>query len=628
MPPPPPPNPWADRKKIPTKPLILLSFWPHRLLHVKTMTSYVKQGDNTYNGINAPSYNVLSYTWGRFMDRTSQETPLLVHGIDWPVPSIQKTHFSAAAFQHAIHCAANGYLHACEWVWVDIACIPQKHVGETQEAIRLRYQEISRQVEIFYRAQEAFAWLSSFKKLEVIQDPEKGITIDDLLLHFNEKQKGIHNGELAADFLNTMELYSHLIVKPITTMLEHSWFQSLWTLQEMVLRSDAFILFDDGLLKIGAGANDPTSDPWKINTLKFDMFALRLLLSGRDMIGILGNIESMACGVGASRSTGIVKRLEQLVDLAKLKGLEASRIEFPHTAYSLAQHRQVLEDEDRIYGIVQTYGISCGPLPREGSSISRLHTLEDEFGEKLVAKSPVLSQLFIHSGESAPRRSWLITQKCKVDDYFWAQFFSDQNQLNTLYRSLKVERPNCGQPQEIYLHFEGKAWCLDKFVESSRSATMFSPSRPATPDSYRGLMLDNHISNYILSNIVDYFPDRQSMEDSVKKLYQYYKPSGAYVRESSTRQYDTSSSIKIALLASTSFPNLPVVDYVGIVLAPSSRSLPSIFSSAKGRISTSAVDITLWKRIGLIRWTEIYHDEKPLLHAGLPLNHGFEAWIE
>ncbi|KAF2735959.1 hypothetical protein EJ04DRAFT_551646 [Polyplosphaeria fusca] len=42
------------------------TIWPHRLLHVASMTSYVKGGENTYNGAQAPAYNILNYTWGYF----------------------------------------------------------------------------------------------------------------------------------------------------------------------------------------------------------------------------------------------------------------------------------------------------------------------------------------------------------------------------------------------------------------------------------------------------------------------------------------------------------------------------------------------------------------------------------
>lgn len=123
------------------------------------MTSHIRQGHSIYNSIEVPDYNVLSYTWGFYQNRTDSESPILIHGVDWPVPSIQSEHFTVDAFQLAINNAAKGYQYPCEWLWIDIACIPQEHAGETQEANFLRGHEIGSQFGIFYRAKEAFAWL-------------------------------------------------------------------------------------------------------------------------------------------------------------------------------------------------------------------------------------------------------------------------------------------------------------------------------------------------------------------------------------------------------------------------------------------------------------------------------------
>jgi hypothetical protein len=146
------------------------------------MTSYVREGSDTYNGVTAPQYNVLSYTWGNFLDSTA--TAISVNGVDWPIPAIQKGHFTADAFKTAIERAARGVRHHCEWLWVDIACIPQKHTKETKEARDMRGQEIGRQVEIFRRAQEAFAWLSHLKASE-LSESQPLITVNDFLAHAN-----------------------------------------------------------------------------------------------------------------------------------------------------------------------------------------------------------------------------------------------------------------------------------------------------------------------------------------------------------------------------------------------------------------------------------------------------------
>ena len=127
--------------------------WPHRLLHVPSMTSFSRHGFDIYNNVTAPSYNIISYTWGNFVEAGS--TSILVKGIDWPVPPIKSEHFTAASFQVAIERAARGVKYRCDWLWVDVACIPQWHQNETAEAKRLRGQEINSQVQIFVEPEKS-----------------------------------------------------------------------------------------------------------------------------------------------------------------------------------------------------------------------------------------------------------------------------------------------------------------------------------------------------------------------------------------------------------------------------------------------------------------------------------------
>ena len=160
MPPPPalaPPNPWAGRTRPQDQAPLRSGGWPWRLLYVPSTTSHVRVDSDTCNGYKAPQYNVLSYTWGNFIDPPG--TALSVHGVDWPIPAIQDQHFTADSFNAAIERAATGVRHRCQWFWVDVACIPQRHENETREAKETRDEEIGRQAEIFRRAKEAFAWL-------------------------------------------------------------------------------------------------------------------------------------------------------------------------------------------------------------------------------------------------------------------------------------------------------------------------------------------------------------------------------------------------------------------------------------------------------------------------------------
>lgn len=581
-PPPPPPIPdhWPGRTLLKHQGSNFSSTWPHRLLYVPSMTSYVREEPDTYNGVSAPQYNVLSYTWGNFLDPT--EIAISVNGVDWPIPAIRKGHFTADTFKTAIGRAADGVKYRCEWLWVDIACIPQKHENETEMARKVRGQEIGRQVDIFRRAQEAFAWLSHMKTSELCES-QPIIHIEDFLDHANQGVS-IRGAEDANNYLNTCENKSRLFETWMSKFLSHPWLSSLWTLQEMILRKDAWVLFDDGLFNLYHGDK---ATPWNFSAIKSDVYCLQSILTGR-IIGFLGNAENIAVSGNFKSHKGcanrIRKRLEKLLGAQILKGLDALEVTIPNTAYSAAQHRNVTGLIDRIFGIVQIYGISCDPDPAGEDEIAKLHALEDEFGAKLIAKSSLLSQIFIHSSEEPPRRTWLITQKCIVDS-FWGPFFSPENIVNELSSLEFLDKTR-------NIQFHGKAWYLDSFFES-KDDHLFR-SRPGSPEDYLGLMLDYHISKKVLGQAVDYFDSREEMFQAVQRLHKYYgKPS------------------RIALLGSGSYPRLPVVKYVGVVLAP----LDNINGNAE------------WIRIGLVRWIEIYTTDHSPPHYHLPDCRDFQCVI-
>lgn len=579
-PPPPIPNHWPGGTLLKHQGSSFSSTWPHRLLYVPSMTSYVREEPDTYNGVSAPQYNVLSYTWGNFLDPT--EIAISVNGVDWPIPAIRKGHFTADTFKTAIARAASGVRYRCDWLWVDIACIPQKHENETEMARDLRGQEIGRQVDIFRRAQEAFAWLSHMKTSELCGS-QPFINIEDFLDYANQGVS-IRGAEDANSYLNMCENKFRLFETWMSKFLSHPWLSSLWTLQEMILRQDAWVLFDDGLFVLYHG--DKVT-PWTFSQIKTDVYCLRSISKGRH-IEILENAEDVAVSGNFKSHKGCAnrmrKRFEKLLEVQILKGLDASKVTIPNTAYSAARHRNATELVDRIFGIVQIYEISCNPDPAGEDETAKLHALEDEFGAKLIAKSSLLSQIFIHSSEEPPRRTWLITQKCIVDN-FWESVFLSENIVNEL-GSLKF----LDETRNIQLH--GKAWYLDTFFES-KDDHLFK-SYPGSPEQYLGLMLDYHISKEVLGQVVDYFDGRENMLQAVQRLHKYYgKPS------------------RIALLGSGSEPRLPVVTYVGLVLAP----LDNIKGNAE------------WIRIGLVRWIEIYTTDHSPPHYHLPGYSDFQCVI-
>ncbi|KAF2727380.1 hypothetical protein EJ04DRAFT_413417, partial [Polyplosphaeria fusca] len=197
----------------------------------------------------------------------------------------------------------------------------------------------------------------------------------------------------------------------------------------MVLRPDSWVLFDDGLLHLYMNEYSTPgkpSRPWSFNAVKNDSYQVRFQFYGsnKKMLDAVASLVSelhLSSRVPSESHLDLPQEtiylLESLLEKQTERGLEALDVTFPHTVYSIAGRRRARKLQDRIYGIVQTYGIACSPDPPGRDEQAKLHYLEDEFGRQLVAKSPLLSQLFLHGSEhETPRRSWLITQQCIVDD--------------------------------------------------------------------------------------------------------------------------------------------------------------------------------------------------------------------
>ncbi|KAL8364194.1 hypothetical protein RB601_009773 [Gaeumannomyces tritici] len=631
------------------------------------MTSHVRTGADTYNDVVTPRYNVLSYTWGYYQDRSKTPGPALdVRGVDWPIPPILKKHFTVAAFQRAIQRATSCFDNhgvstgRCDWLWVDVACIPQEHEGEDAEAKELRQQEIAKQVEIFKRADTAFAWLCSLRKPKgssrgrrrprshraktrrfrrrslhrrrrLLRQELPLVTLLEIVRFVNRHVGGFPDKRAAKQFLHKLDMRSERLSAWQSSILEHPWFKSLWTLQEMVLRPNAHCLFEGGVLRL------PMDGPFNFHNMNHDMGTLSdIFVPPNTMIQrLLSDAETMfarrcrrrggvpatkAIKAGRAVTSKIFERFSKLFALMDAKGLDCLGIEFPHYAYSSAQHRRVSRRVDRIYGIIQTYGIACGArragFPERLEEIAELHSLEDEFGEKLVTKAPLLSQIFIHSRtreQGPPRRSWLITQNCKVNDFFW-QSFTSSYQVQNLFSTFETRRESIGG--DLRLRFRGLAWQLDEFVQvvSQSSCLMseisrkglFSPVNIGLSSRYRGLMLDHHVSRMVLGQVVDYFHNYDEMTSAVRALYQHYCGKDRTEGDGTVRSIHL-SWIRVCLLGSGGIKNTPIRSYVGIVLAPASE--------------------TTWQRIGLMRWVEFYSQEDCEPYSFLPLADRVECSI-
>lgn len=650
----PPPAPEVfNREPVSISPLLIPEpiYWPHRLLHVETMTSYARSGSNTYNGVSAPLYNIMSYTWGFYEDPKRNHPSLPVRGINWPIPSIVKEHLTSDMFLDAVRRVARGaYQEKCDWVWIDVACIPQKWAGETSEDAALRGQEIGRQVEIFQRAEEVFAWLCSIQEADIVkdhQDPVLGrvfapyLTSTDIfnaasqVVFINERWQGL-------DELEAMTLAYERYMK---RMLGHPYFQSLWTLQEMALRlNDSYILLDDDSLPEGAVDKQRVETHMSLGILTIESEAIELTvlpwlqMKVREMAATADPHDiSSRPQHGQQNLEKIYQRLKDLASLQRLRGLNGTSITVPHTVYSAASLRRVKYLVDRIYGIVQVYGISCNPTPKGNDELAKLHALEDEFGKELVQKAPVLSQLFLHSSEDeAPRRSWLITQKCDAK-LMGAQGnqFKLEDDMNTLFEVFKVLPGR--DPGDLLLRFRGKAWGLGTFIEASAAAarvgkpellfgtdTSSIAARKAAhrpeEDQY-GLKLDYHISKSIFGRTLGNSPAYTEMHDAIFKHYNC-----PYIRGE-----ERLGKIVVALLGSRWFWGHLNKDFVGLVLVrrDSGENKVNCHSHREDSLSASReVHSTgSWERIGLVVWQEVYDTCGHTPHMLLPPPYVFQCSI-
>lgn len=151
-----------------------------------------------------------------------------------------------------IETVARGLSEPCEWVWVDIACIPQQHRYESEQDKLLRNQDIGRRADIFHRAQDAFAWLSSFHSRDLPRFDGILLAPHGFLAYVDKGWPLISGDPNAAiEYFKTMEKFTATYEAWMDMFLRHPWFSSLWTLQEMYLRPYGCFLFDDGILREG-----------------------------------------------------------------------------------------------------------------------------------------------------------------------------------------------------------------------------------------------------------------------------------------------------------------------------------------------------------------------------------------
>lgn len=367
----------------------LLGHWPRRLLHVPTLTSYEWQPGNKYNNIPSPAYNAITYTWGRWRLKDTQlpnVTAISVRGTPWPIPRIDRVHFTAAEFEHFIkRTSVLRPMHISqsrkrakkesdvEFVWLDVACIDQRP-NEPRGAA-----EIGRQAMIFRGAKQVYVWLTthSFDTLShAVATFEDFTSVDQMRPRSSDEAA-----------LQTIE---HFLSDP--------WFSSLWTLQEAFLRDNAFPLSRDGQM---IEYPDTQGDPQLLDIFDF------------------GRSWCLCCEAKASLAPD-PSMYYQSATKVKKRGLVALATVNAMATYEAARYRTTSRPEDRVYGIQQIFGFRLGNSSLQthiSMQISHLNDLEIQLGVALMQTFPIISQFHVFTAHVPPHERWRMNAASVIAGY-------------------------------------------------------------------------------------------------------------------------------------------------------------------------------------------------------------------
>jgi hypothetical protein len=356
--------------------------WPRRLMHVtpSCMTSFERQPGNIYNNQKEPRYNILTYTWGRFELRDGSPS-IDVGGAEWDIPAVRPSHFSVEQFKQTITTIAQQ--QEISWVWLDVACIDQR-AGSL-----MKKEEIGRQVAIFEKAERVYAWLTTLsldslqKYLETIEECAEAIVSHDRM-------------EMS---LRAQTRWARKTLKYILAIIADPWFSSLWTLQEAYLRRDAC------MLPISAEIPDalPTKHLFYLYNL-FDSFS-----------AIYRSVLNIQYSANSSSWSYNISILEKIAQAVERSGCYALNTNSPITLYGAARFRNTSSPCDRIYGIMQVFGLNL----RVSSDLAETFGLDDltlQLAQALNTRSPILAQLFVHLRPPRNGQAWQVSQYCATPE--------------------------------------------------------------------------------------------------------------------------------------------------------------------------------------------------------------------
>ncbi|KAH7007537.1 heterokaryon incompatibility protein-domain-containing protein [Ilyonectria destructans] len=354
------------------------------------MTSISRDDSNVYKfgelRVKEPLYSTLSYTWGRWRigDGSAQGAPALpIKNTPWRIPAVKQEHFTVRAFQNVVH---KIQMEGTNWVWIDVGCIDQNGgVENSQAAI-----EIGQQASIFKQARNTFVWLSR------IQSGQLQSALDNILDYSLILDEYVHRPSINIDFDSAIDKLQNAFSR----VFSDPWFSSLWTLQEVVLRHDALVLSTEG---------EPVL--WEKEPTARRMYLTMFINHCRNVYNNLAKVERQVTLVPllAQTAYGIKQTMQKIVQAGFYYLFSTN----PNVQYGTARYRTTSRKEDRIYAIMQIYGICVGKSARPNENPS-LEELVTEFAGAINQRSPILGQLFVHTARPRYGTTWQITGESKV----------------------------------------------------------------------------------------------------------------------------------------------------------------------------------------------------------------------
>lgn len=407
-----------------------------------------------YGNSENPKYNIISYTWGRWEDPDHGEA-IQVTGpdrspLEWRVPKVNPERaFGAEDFKCVLRKAANGL----DYVWLDVACINQNPRAPEYVA------EIGRQAAIFSRAQEGYIWLHQTTGSQLRDSLRLMVSIRD-------------EGQQTKSGANQHLRYRHDIkqreadCKTVNCILQDPWFSSLWTLQEAYIKKDAIFLSKEG------------------RTIDFSDQPLTILAL-------------------AALCTEVFPWIWQTTKtLIKSAGLNQLQAPNPLVLLGVSSKRTTQRTEDRIYGIMQVFGLKLGSAAvGHHDDVYSLPELEKQLSQQLATDMPTLSQMFLHKDQPVAGREVYHMIGTQTPDRHFARYGATRPGLDLtmfvpeeFWQATQVE-PSCrftfGQQDEV--RFRGtllslaeivRMW-VDKEGEPESVPVVVYPDEGKTPEMNR-----------------------------------------------------------------------------------------------------------------------------------------------